>query len=192
MKRIPFFELLQESSRRRVPCCAWGWTPGWMRPRPRSPPPNRRIIDETCHAACLYKPNAGFYEARGTQGMEALKKTIDYVHAKGMPVLLDAKRGDIASTAAAYAKAVFEVLDADAVTLNPLLGADSVEPFLQHAGRGLFLLCHTSNPGARTSRSWTREACRSTSASRAPPARGTRPGQSGLSSAPRTPTCSPT
>jgi uridine monophosphate synthetase len=64
-------------------------------------------------------------------------------------VLLDCKRGDIASTAAAYAKAAFEVMEADAVTLSPLLGADSIEPWTAHADRGLFLLCHTSNPGAR-------------------------------------------
>ena len=150
MKRAPFFELLQESSQRAGSLLCVGLDPqvdavaaGDIFPQ------NRRLIDATCQSACLYKPNAGFYEARGAEGMDALRKTIDYIHAKGMPVLLDAKRGDISSTAAAYAKAVFEVLDADAVTLNPLLGADSVEPFLQHPGRGLFLLCHTSNPGAR-------------------------------------------
>jgi uridine monophosphate synthetase len=150
MKRAPFFELLQKSSQRAGSLLCVGLDPQVDAVAAEDIfPQNRRLIDATCQSACLYKPNAGFYEARGAEGMDALRKTIDYIHAKGMPVLLDAKRGDISSTAAAYAKAVFEVLDADGVTLNPLLGADSVEPFLQHPGRGLFLLCHTSNPGAR-------------------------------------------
>jgi uridine monophosphate synthetase len=150
MKRAPFFELLQESSQRAGSLLCVGLDPQVDAVAAEDIfPQNRRLIDATCQSACLYKPNAGFYEARGAEGMDALRKTIDYVHAKAMPVLLDAKRGDISSTAAAYAKAVFEVLDADGVTLNPLLGADSVEPFLQYADRGLFLLCHTSNPGAR-------------------------------------------
>lgn len=110
---------------------------------------NRRIIDATADLACCFKPNIAFYEARGIPGMKALAETVNLVRAKGLPVILDAKRGDISSTAAAYAKAVFERWNADAVTLSPFLGRDSVEPFTAYADRGVFLLCHTSNPGAR-------------------------------------------
>ena len=150
MTRAPFFELLQESSRKSGSLLCVGLDPQLDGIAPADIfPVNRAVIDATCDAACLYKPNVAFYEARGAAGMEALKKTIDYVHGKGLPVLLDAKRGDISSTAAAYARAVFDLLDADAVTLSPLLGADSIEPFIRPDGRGLFLLCHTSNPGAR-------------------------------------------
>ena len=110
---------------------------------------NRRIIDATADLACCFKPNIAFYEARGMPGLKALADTVAHVHANGLPVILDAKRGDISSTAAAYAKAVFERWHADAVTLSPFLGRDSVEPFTAYADRGVFLLCHTSNPGAR-------------------------------------------
>ena len=110
---------------------------------------NRRVIDAAHTFACAFKPNCAFYEARGLQGWEILRQTIDCVHEHGLPVVLDAKRGDIASTADAYAQAAFDVLGADAVTVNPLLGGDSVESFARRAEKGLFLLCHTTNPGAR-------------------------------------------
>ncbi len=110
---------------------------------------NSKIIDAVADVACCVKPNAAFHEARGIPGLEALAETIAYARAKGLPVILDAKRGDIASSAAAYAKAAFERWNADAVTVNPFLGADGVEPFTAYADRGVFLLCHTSNPGAR-------------------------------------------
>jgi uridine monophosphate synthetase len=112
-------------------------------------PHARRIIDATADAACCCKPNFGFFEARGIPGLEALAETIRHAHARGLPVILDAKRGDVSSSAAAYAKAAFEVWGADAVTLNPFLGGDSVAPFTAYADRGVFLLCRTSNPGAR-------------------------------------------
>ncbi len=108
----------------------------------------RRIVEATAEAACTYKPNIAFYEARGPKGLEALRETIDFIHSLGFPVILDAKRGDISATASAYAHAAFDVCDADALTVNPLLGADSVEPFASRAERGVFVLCHTSNPGA--------------------------------------------
>lgn len=110
---------------------------------------NRRIIDATADVVCCYKPNSAFYEALGPAGLDALCQTIDYIHTRGLPVILDAKRSDIGSTAAAYARAVFEVYGADAVTVNPYLGADSVAPFTQYRDKGVFVLCHTSNPGAR-------------------------------------------
>ena len=108
---------------------------------------NRRIIDATHgHAAC-YKPNAAFYE--DPDGWRSLQETIAYAHGKDVPVLLDAKRGDIGNTARQYAR----VLDdeegpaADAITVNPFLGRDSLEPFLQRADKGVFVLGRTSNPG---------------------------------------------
>jgi uridine monophosphate synthetase len=80
--------------------------------------------------------------------MEGLRATLAYAHERGLPTLLDAKRGDIGSTAEAYARAVYEWLGADAVTLNPYLGADAIMPFLHDSTRGVFVLCHTSNPSA--------------------------------------------
>lgn len=109
---------------------------------------NQAIIAETCTLVCAYKPNIAFYEALGTKGMSLLRKTLALIP-KEIPIILDAKRGDIGSTAAAYAAACFEDLKVDAVTLNPYLGRDSLEPFLAFADKGLFVLCHTSNPGAQ-------------------------------------------
>ncbi|MGB2895194.1 MAG: orotidine-5'-phosphate decarboxylase [Anaerolineales bacterium] len=106
-----------------------------------------RIIEATIPLAGAYKPNAAFFEVFGAQGWQVLKDVIAAVPA-GIPVILDAKRGDIASTARAYAKAVFDELGADAVTLHPYLGRDAIEPFLQDPERGVFLLCKTSNPGS--------------------------------------------
>lgn len=108
---------------------------------------NRRLIDATAEHAACYKPNIAFYEAWGAAGWDALKATIDYVP-EGLPVLLDAKRGDIDSTARAYARAVFRELGADAVTLSPYLGRDAADPFLEYPDAALFLLCRTSNPRA--------------------------------------------
>jgi uridine monophosphate synthetase len=110
---------------------------------------NKTIVDATADLVCAYKPNFAFYEAQGLEGLAALRRTIEYVHeVTDVPVILDAKRSDIGSTAEAYAKAAFEVWGADAVTINPYLGHDAVQPFTAYADRGVFLLCHTSNPGA--------------------------------------------
>ena len=108
---------------------------------------NKEIIDETCDLVCCYKPNIAFYEAYGLYGLEALIQTIDYIKEKDIPVILDAKRGDVGHTAAAYAKAVFEIYKADAVTVNPYMGHDSVQPFLDYEDKGIFILCLTSNIG---------------------------------------------
>lgn len=107
-----------------------------------------RMLREAGDYVCCVKPNIAFYEAQGSIGWDALKETIAKAHEMGLPVLLDAKRGDIGSTADAYAKAVFDELQADAVTLSPYLGRDSIDPFLRVPGRGMFVLCHTSNPSA--------------------------------------------
>ncbi|MGH2517995.1 MAG: orotidine-5'-phosphate decarboxylase [Ktedonobacterales bacterium] len=111
---------------------------------------NQAIVDATADLVCAFKPNIAFYEAYGPAGVRALVRTITYIHTRypEVPVLLDAKRGDIGSTSAAYARAVFEAYGADAVTLQPYLGREALEPFLAHAGHGCFILCRTSNAGA--------------------------------------------
>ena len=112
---------------------------------------NRAIIDATKTSVCAFKPNAAFYEAYGDEGWKALRETIQYIHdeAPGVPVIVDAKRGDIGSTSAAYARAIFDHLHADAVTVQPYLGADGVRPFLERSDKGVFVLCRTSNGSAR-------------------------------------------
>ncbi|MFC4357257.1 orotidine-5'-phosphate decarboxylase [Halobium salinum] len=103
---------------------------------------NRRIIDATHEHAACYKPNAAFYE--DPDGWRALRETVAYAHGKDVPVLLDAKRGDIGNTARQYAKLLDDV---DAITANPYLGRDSLDPFLSREDKGVFVLCRTSNPG---------------------------------------------
>ena len=105
------------------------------------------IIERTADLACCFKPNSAFFEQAGPDGMAALRDVIAAVPA-GIPVLLDAKRGDIGNTAKAYASAAFDALGADAITVSPYLGRDSVAPFLAHEGKAVFLLCYTSNPSA--------------------------------------------
>ena len=103
---------------------------------------NRRIIDATHEHAACYKPNAAFYE--DPDGWRALRETVAYAHGKDVPVLLDAKRGDIGNTARQYATILDEV---DAITVNPYLGGDSLQPFLDRDEKGIFVLCRTSNSG---------------------------------------------
>lgn len=109
---------------------------------------NRAVIDATVSAACAFKPQVAHYAASGREG--DLIKTISYVHNNypGVPVILDAKRGDIGSTSERYAVEVFERYGADAVTLNPYLGLDTFAPFQSYADRGIIGLVKTSNPGA--------------------------------------------
>lgn len=106
---------------------------------------NRAIVDATIDFAPVYKPNLAFYEALGLAGWTSLKKTVDYIGSRAI-VLGDAKRNDIDSTAGAYARAMFEAIGFDAITVNPYLGRDSIQPFLAYADRGVFILCRTSNP----------------------------------------------
>lgn len=108
---------------------------------------NKAIIDATHDLVCAYKPNFAFYEAMGHDSLEDLHRTIIHIP-KDVVVIGDAKRGDIGNTAKAYAKAIFDYLGCDAATVNPYLGFDSVEPFLQYKEKGIFILCRTSNAGA--------------------------------------------
>ncbi|WP_299029254.1 orotidine-5'-phosphate decarboxylase [uncultured Thermanaerothrix sp.] len=107
----------------------------------------QRLIEATLDLALAYKPNVAFFEAFGPEGWRVLKEVIASIP-EDIPVILDAKRGDIASTAEAYARSAFETLGADAITLSPYLGQDSLQPFLYDPGRAVFVLCKTSNPGA--------------------------------------------
>jgi orotidine-5'-phosphate decarboxylase len=106
----------------------------------------KAIIDATKDVVCAFKPNIAFFEAQGLPGLHALEKTMAAIPSD-VPVILDAKRGDIGSTAIAYAEAVFERWGADATTVSPYLGRDSLEPFLAYADKGILVLCRTSNPG---------------------------------------------
>ena len=108
----------------------------------------RAIVEATADIACCYKPNAAFFEAMPGGGFEILRAVVEAVPHE-IPVLLDAKRGDIGNTASFYAKAVFEVVGADGVTVNPYLGRDALQPFLDYADHTSFMLVRTSNPGAR-------------------------------------------
>ena len=108
---------------------------------------NKAIIAATSELVCAYKPNLAFYEALGIPGLEALEQTIDYIP-DHIPIIGDAKRGDIGNTAKAYARGLFEAFSFDAATINPYLGFDAVEPFLKFEDKGIFILCRTSNPGA--------------------------------------------
>ena len=110
---------------------------------------DRRIIDATFDLAAAYKPQIAFYSALGAE--VELERSIRYMRerAPAALVILDAKRGDIGNTAEAYAREAFDRYGADAVTVNPYMGEDSVRPFLERPDRGALLLCRTSNPGAR-------------------------------------------
>jgi len=111
---------------------------------------NKAIIDATHHLCVAYKPNTAFYEAYGLKGWKALSKTIDYLNEAYPDIytIADAKRGDIGNTATRYAKAFFEVLNFDAITVAPYMGRDSIEPFLEFKDKHAILLALTSNPGA--------------------------------------------
>jgi orotidine 5'-phosphate decarboxylase subfamily 2 len=113
-----------------------------------------RLVKATAPYAAAFKPNAAFFELYGPDGWTVLKEVIASIQDQSdrlgsmIPVILDAKRGDIASTAEAYARSAFEMLGVHAITLSPYLGRDSIDPFLAYKEKGVFLLCKTSNPGA--------------------------------------------
>jgi uridine monophosphate synthetase len=112
------------------------------------------LVKQTSRYAAAFKPNAAFFEVFGAEGWVALKQVIEAINEESdrlgsrIPIILDAKRGDISSTAEAYAQSAFESLGADCITLSPYLGKDSIEPFLNHSQKGVFLLCKTSNAGS--------------------------------------------
>lgn len=108
----------------------------------------RDIVDATADLVCCFKPQIAYFSAHRAE--ETLERLIAHIHTQhpGTPVILDAKRGDIGNTAQQYANEAFDRYQADAVTLNPYLGRDSVQPFLDRSNKGVILLCHTSNPGA--------------------------------------------
>lgn len=107
----------------------------------------KKIINVTNDIVCAYKPNSAFYEQFGVDGISLLKEIIDYIP-NGIPVILDAKRGDIGNTSRMYAVSAFEHLNVDALTVNPYMGYDCVKPFLDYKDKGVFILCLTSNPSA--------------------------------------------
>lgn len=109
---------------------------------------NKRIIDATASHACAYKPQFAYYAAENR--LDELRESIDYLKAVAPDcvVILDAKRGDIGSTADQYAREAFEVYEADAVTVNPYMGGDTLVPFTRFADKGVIVLCKTSNPGS--------------------------------------------
>ena len=109
---------------------------------------NKRIIDATAQYAVAYKPNIAFYEAHGVKGWESLEKTIEYIP-DDIFVIADAKRGDIGNTSKMYARAFFENMNCDAITVAPYMGEDSVAPFLDFDNRWVILLALTSNAGGK-------------------------------------------
>lgn len=111
---------------------------------------NKKIIDATHDLVCAYKPNMAFYESAGIEGIESLKKTTGYLtdNFPEIPIILDAKRGDIGNTNEGYVQFAFEYLHADAITLHPYMGKKSLEPFLKREDKMFFILCRTSNEGA--------------------------------------------
>jgi len=108
---------------------------------------NRQIIEATLPFAVAYKPNMAFYEARGAAGWQSLQATMQYLNGKAFTIA-DAKRGDIGNTAGMYAKAFFEQMSFDAITLSPYMGKDSVTPFLKYPDKWAIVLGLTSNPGS--------------------------------------------
>lgn len=111
---------------------------------------NKRIIDATHQYAAAYKANTAFYESMGSAGWKTLESTLGYIRTNypGIIVIADAKRGDIGNTSKMYARAFFETMDFDAVTVAPYMGEDSVAPFLEYPGKWVILLALTSNRGA--------------------------------------------
>jgi orotidine-5'-phosphate decarboxylase len=146
---MTFIEKLSSASRsnKSLLCVGLDPDPQLMPPGLSVPQFNREIIDATSDLVCAYKPNLAFYEALGTEGMRALEKTLAHIP-KRIPVIGDAKRGDIASSSQAYARALFQTFGFDAATVSPYLGHDSIAPFIAYADKGVFILCKTSNAGS--------------------------------------------
>ena len=145
----PYIERLAKRSREAGSFVCVGLDPPGDTPVDEIAPRNRALIEATAPYAACFKPNLAFYEQFGIHGLRALEQTLVAIP-DGIPVIGDAKRGDMGNTAAAYARALFEVWGFDAATVNPFQGQDAVEPFLAYEDRGVYLLCRTSNPGSAT------------------------------------------
>ena len=143
-----YFDKLAARSREANTLVCIGLDPDFNRHEPEKLGAfNAAIIEATAPYAACYKPNIAFYEQWGLPGLRALQQTLEAIPTE-IPVIGDVKRGDIGSTAAAYARAMFDGWGFDAITLNGYLGRDSIEPFLAYEDKGLYLLCRTSNAGA--------------------------------------------
>ncbi len=110
---------------------------------------NKKIIDATHSLVCSYKLNSAFYEAAGIEGIKALKKSIEYINRFNIPVIIDAKRGDIGNSSKMYAKFIFEYLNSDSTTLLPYMGIDSISPFISFKDKFSFVVIVSSNPGGK-------------------------------------------
>jgi orotidine-5'-phosphate decarboxylase len=146
---MSFFDELERRSREIDSLVCVGLDPDFRKHRAEDVAAfNAAIIEATAPYAACYKPNIAFYEQFGIPGLRALEATLRAIPA-GIPVIGDVKRGDIGNTAEAYARAMFEQWGFGAVTVSGYQGRDTVEPFLAYEGRGVFVLCRTSNPGSR-------------------------------------------
>jgi len=112
---------------------------------------NKKIIDATHDLVCAFKPNSAFYEAFGVEGIKQLKQTCEYLQKSHpqIPIILDAKRGDIGNTNEGYAKFAFEYLKVDAMTVMPYMGIESLSAYFKHKDKGIIVGCHSSNPGGK-------------------------------------------
>ncbi|MDD5093977.1 MAG: orotidine-5'-phosphate decarboxylase [Dehalococcoidia bacterium] len=144
-----FAEKLANASRKNKSLLCVG-----LDPDPTRMPPGidvvqfcHQIIESTSDLVCAYKPNFAFFESLGTDGLLTLERICKRIP-DHVPVIADAKRGDIGNTAKKYARSIFDVLGFDAATVNPYLGRDSIEPFMDYVNKGIFILCSTSNSGA--------------------------------------------
>jgi orotidine-5'-phosphate decarboxylase len=152
----PFFTRLRQTAERNdsLLCIGLDPEPDRLPLSLRSAPPDqaifeflRRVVDATSDLVAAYKPNLAFFEALGPAGLECLRRLRAHIPPE-IPVVGDAKRGDIDNTMRRYATALFDVYDFDAVTASPYLGADAIQPMAERVDRGVYLLCRTSNPGA--------------------------------------------
>jgi orotidine-5'-phosphate decarboxylase len=146
---MSYFEKLAARSRAIGSLVCVGLDPDYKRHRVEDVAAyNKAIIEATAPFAACYKPNIAFYEQWGLPGLRALEQTLAAIQ-DDIPVIGDVKRGDMGNTAEAYARAMFEVWRFDAVTVNGYQGLDAVAPFLAYEGRGVYVLCRTSNPSSR-------------------------------------------
>ena len=144
-----FFDQLEQRSREADSLVCVGLDPDFRKHRAQDLATfTRAIVEATAEYAACYKPNMAFYEQYGIPGLQALEATLRAIPAN-IPVICDAKRGDVGNTAEAYARAIFETWGFGAATVNAYQGSDAVAPFLAHEGKAVFILCRTSNPGSR-------------------------------------------